>query len=176
MKESKKDVRSAEKPIDSEEAAFEAALKKLSYRDMTELEIRKYLEKKGFSRESVSASVQLLKEYRYIDDARFAFQYFRYGFEKRKGRERIRRELLQKGVSESSIEKGWNDYLDEYGEPDEEAMAEKEALAVLRSAGYAEDEEPDKEIPDKILARVARRLSSKGYRPAVIYQVLDHFR
>ena len=70
------------------------------------------------------------------------------------------------------IENAYEDYCLEEGEPDERQRAREEADKVLRAAGL----EPGTPVPEKIVARAARRLSSKGYSSDVIYSVIGDLR
>ena len=70
------------------------------------------------------------------------------------------------------IETAYEDHCQEEGEPDERQRAGEEAQKVLRMAGL----EDGAQVPEKILARAARRLASKGYSSDTIYSVIGDLR
>lgn len=77
----------------------EYALKLLSFSDRTESELRKRLSEKGCGDEEAEAVVAFLKEYGYIDDARYARRYAADSLKlKGHGPGRIRADLLRKGI------------------------------------------------------------------------------
>ena len=93
-------------------SAFDRALTYLEKNMKTEKGIREYLKQKGFLDESVEIAIGKLKDYGYIDDAVFAESYIRtYGG--KKGRKKIRFELLSKGVECSIIDEKLEELVDE---------------------------------------------------------------
>ena len=83
----------------------EYALKLLSFSDRTENELRKRLEEKGFDGGDIDGALDFLKDYGYIDDARYAQKYAADSVRlKGHGPGRIRADLLRKGVSRESID------------------------------------------------------------------------
>ena len=70
----------------------------------TEKQVRDYLRKKGCGREETEEAVKELKDYGYIDDENYCRMYFEYAFDRKRGIERIKRELREKGVSSEIIE------------------------------------------------------------------------
>ncbi len=150
-----------------------AALRYLSARSRTVFEMKKKLAEKGFEEEEIEALIQRFLSYGYLNDATYCISYFRYAFEKGKGKRKVFQELRQKGVDSLTIENAFEAYLqEEENEYDERAMALAEAEKVLRIAGVSRDEE----IPEKILGRIARRLGSKGYGGETIYGVIGELR
>ena len=151
----------------------DAALRYLSARSRTVFEMKKKLTEKGFGEEETAELIARFSEYGYLDDSAYCRAYFRYAFEKGKGKRKVFQELRQKGVDSLTIENAFEDYLqEEENEYDERAMALAEAEKVLRIAGVSRDEE----IPEKILGRIARRLGSKGYGGETIYGVIGELR
>lgn len=158
----------AKKPVSIEEAA----LRHLANRSRTAAELRRHLAGKGYDDEAVKELLVRFADYGYVDDARYCREYFRYSLGKGKGKRRIFAELREKGVDALLIERAYEDYCEEEGEPDERQRAKDEAAKVLRSAGV----EPGEAVPEKLLARAARRLASKGYSSDVIYSVIGELR
>ncbi len=150
----------------------DAALRHLSTRSRTVRELKQCLGRKGFAQEDVDDLVERFQEYGYLDDSRYCREYFRYAFARGKGKRRVFAELREKGVDASLIEAAYEEHCREEGEPDERQRAKEEAEKVLRAAGVTEGTQ----IPEKILARAARRLASKGYSSDVIYAVIGDLR
>ncbi len=129
-----------------------------------------HLLEKGFEEKLAEETVKELSELKYIDDQAYVVAYLNYGFSKGKGMKLIRYELFDKGVSDYDIEDGIAAFEDEFGydmEEEERQRAKKQALKVI---------EPDVFIDDKLTAKLARRLNSKGYESKVIWSVIDEIR
>lgn len=154
-------------------SAYEAACEKLSCRMRTEKEIRDYLKSAGYDRDETDEAIDELKEYGYIDDAKYCAEYYRYAKRKSKADARILQELAQKGIppalAQSAIEDAKESIEEEF--PDDRAIAT--ALASKMAAALASEGKP---ADEKFFARVARRLSAKGFAPAIIYGVISELR
>lgn len=159
-----------------QKSAFDAAADYLSHRMRTEAEVRSRLKDKGYEEAEIEEALTALKSHRYIDDYEYALRYFEYGYGRHRGSRRIMRELEEKGLDAATIQNAYEDYsyenqVDEYAE----------ALAIARSVVYQTADGPDEnnteiEIDDRISARVARKLESRGYRSDDIYKVLNEMR
>lgn len=150
-------------------ACEEAAARKLAARAMTEYELRQFLRKKQFLPEEMEPVIQMLLEYRYLDDRRYAMEFFDYAFRKRWSRVRTMGELRKRGVGPEISEPAFLDYLDDHPAFSEREMARQEAENVLRMA----DLEAGDPVPEKIKGRVARRLAARGYSTGLIYDILS---
>ncbi len=148
------------------EKAAEKAVSYVNIKPRTAYQVKKYLEGKGYEEDIVSAAVDQLKEYRYIDDMEYASMYFRYGFEKGRGVSRIKRELSEKGVSSDVIEMAYEELEDI---PDQTAMAMEIAESMLIGIDV---EELDYDEKRKLQAKIGRRLMSRGFSSDVTYKVI----
>lgn len=134
--------------FDSEKSvAFEKAVDYLARGMKTEKQMRDYLQKKGYSLEIVNVVVGKLKDYRYVDDKRFAQLYVEQNV-KSKGQRRLKQELQQKGISSARAE--------EAAQTDSETEWEN-ALALAQK--YMRGKTCDL----KNLQRLQRYLLSRGY-------------
>lgn len=107
------------KALDEKEKAWQRAADYLARRPRSAMEIRQYLEGKGFSRRSVEQVMERLTAYGYIDDAAFARMWIESRLRLRpRGAFGLSRELKQKGISEEIIEAALTDF-------DEHAAAKK---------------------------------------------------
>ena len=148
------------------EKAAEKAASYINIKPRTAMQVRKYLKDKGYEDDVVSQVVEQLKEYRYIDDQRYAEMYFSYGFEKGRGVLRIKRELAEKGVSSDIIEMAYEE-LEEI--PDQLEMAMTIAGSVISGIDI---EELDHDAKQKLKAKIGRRLMSRGFSSDTAYKVI----
>ena len=150
----------------------ECAERKLSQKSMSVKELRDYLLKRGYEKTEVDRVIDTLKDFGYLDDARFACEFLIFDLDRGRSVKKAFFDLKQKGVSPADIQAGYDEYLDEYGEPDEHGKALSEAEKVLA----ASDIFPGDEIPEKIQGRIARRLFTRGYSQSMIYEILSELR
>lgn len=154
----------------------ECAARKLSQKAMSAKELKDYLAKKEYDSDEIDRVIGTMLEFGYLNDARFAEEFLIYDLGRGRSKKKAFYDLRQKGVSEEDIQKGFNEYLDEFGEPDDHASAMSEAVKVLHAA----DLEPGDKIPDearqKIEGRIARRLFTRGFSQSLIYEILAELR
>jgi regulatory protein len=145
------------------ENAKEMALKFLAYRDRTSVEVIDHLTGKGVTRAAADAVVGGLVEAKILDDADLCLRLIRYAMERKKGRQRIARELQQKGLPQDLV----RDLLDsEYPKEDEIKAAKDQAERSLR-------EKATTGAPTKNdLARLSRRLAAQGFSTDIIYRII----
>ena len=146
----------------------EVAAKRLSYKSRTSHELKMYLEERGFEAELINTTIQEFKDIGYLDDERFARDYYRYATAKGWAKARAMRELKRKGINQETIEAAYRDYLDEFGETDDES-----ALAVARKLLTPDMLDEKGRIIEKYKARIARRLFNYGYNTSLIYSSID---
>ena len=146
----------------------EVAAKRLSYRSRTSHELAKYLEEKGFESELIKQTIQEFEDIGYLDDERFAKDYFRYAAGKGWAKARAVRELKTKGVSQELIESAYESYLEEFGESDSE-----NAILIARKMITRDMLDERGRLIEKYKARVARRLFNYGYSTSVIYASIN---
>ena len=91
--------------IESEilENAKKKALHHLSYRDLTEAQLREKLEAGEFPPPAIDAAVEYVRSYHYIDDKRYADQYVRAKKAERSVFE-MREELRRRGVQQELVD------------------------------------------------------------------------
>ena len=155
---------------------METAAAYLANRMRTVFEVRKHLKEKEYTPEEIEAAVKELVELKYLDDYQFALRYYEYNREKKRGALRAERELAEKGVDKETIRNAKEDYLyeqkvDEY--EDALAIARKEVFVPSDIYGEADT---IRELDDKLSAKIARKLESKGFARGDIFRVLDTLR
>lgn len=83
--------------------AKKRALFLLEKMDRTEYQLYDKLRQNGYPIECVTAAIEYVKSYHYIDDLRYARTYVRY-HQQKKSRQRLKMDLIQKGVAKPTIE------------------------------------------------------------------------
>lgn len=99
------------KELDQEQKALERALGYLAVRPRSRREIRQHLHAKGFSESAIEAVLHRLTELGYLDDAAFARMWVESRSRSRpRGVIGLRRELQEKGISETLISDALQDF------------------------------------------------------------------
>jgi len=140
------------------------AIKYLAYRDHTVFEMAKHLKEKEFDQLEIDKVISELLELKYLDDYNYCRKYMPYSAGKGKGKEKIKMELVHKGVEKQIIEKAMID---------EETEGELLSISELERALFqGEKALSSQEITEKALAKVGRRLSTLGYSTDIVYKVM----
>lgn len=147
----------------------DVAARRLSGGSRTTKELREYLIGKGFKEEETDELIKEFTDYGYLDDERYCHEYFRYAFGKGKAKSRVFYELRTKGISQNLIDIAYEDYE---GDTDERKRAMEEAMKILRNSSICDGER----VPEKILGRIGRNLSGKGYSSDIIYSIIGEIR
>ena len=144
--------------LPEKERAVQLAYRALSSRDRTVAEMRTWLERKRVAPEGIDHAVHELTAAGFLDDARFAE---RYAEDKRNldqwGAERIRRDLLRRGVPAAIVEG-----VTAGRERETELDA---ALDLLARRVEPPDSERDRDKAWRLLVR-------KGYEPDLAYDAV----
>lgn len=99
---------------ETKEAATQSALRLLSYKPRSETEIRRRLEKKGFSPAVVEETITRLRENGMLNDRQFAADWVENQSTFRpRGRRLLRYEMHQKGLDDESIQQALDQASDE---------------------------------------------------------------
>lgn len=137
--------------------AKEYALRSLTCREQTESELRAKLRQRGYDAEIAEAVISALKEYRYLDDARFTEQYVASHCH-RWNRKQLQEKLYRKGIQKAEIDT----YLELY-RYDETALLQKEMQAYIRNKDLSDPTDRQK---------VWSHFMQKGYSYSAIREVL----
>lgn len=149
----------------NKKTALETASAYLASRMRTVQEVRSRLRDKEYDAAEADDAIKELIDLGYLDDYAYAMRYYEYSREKRRGSIRAMRELLEKGVAEETAKNAREDFLysnkvDEYSD----ALA----LALRDAEG--------KETDDKLIAKIARKLESRGFEKRDIIRVLEELK
>jgi regulatory protein len=152
------------RPFLNEAGLFDYAVKALGRQMRTEADLRRLMKTRVEPGErgeaAVTAVVNRLHEYGYLNDATFAETYARLRQENQKlGERRVRQDLQQKGVATELITET---LAARYGQTNEEALARE----------HLERKRIRKPENEKETARVMRRLVTAGFSTGVIYKIL----
>lgn len=146
---------------DSErESAFAKAVEYLSRAMRTEEQLKKFLSSKGYDSDTVDSVADKLREYGYIDDARYARLYAEQ-FGKTRGQRRIVNELRQKGIL-TEIALRFGSQEDGYARDHANAVADK----------FMKNKPND----TATLVRLQRHLLSRGYDYDTVSAVINRYR
>lgn len=119
----------------------------------TEKEVHNKLIEKGYDEEVVTTSIDFLKKYNYIDDSRYAGMYIRDRI-KTQGQNKIKYDLIRKGVSDDIIKDAFSENVDSDSELEVAINLAKRRYNVLAKR------EIDKY---KLSQKLYRFLVGKGY-------------
>lgn len=147
----------------------EEAVRYLEHRSRTCGEMKAHLAQKGFEEKKIRQTIEELKELHYLDDFQYTIAYLNYGFSKGKGIKLIKYELYDKEVDSNTIEDAMCSYEEEYGVGLDDFEIER---AMQQAERVTDGVRPD----EKMTAKIARRLSSKGYSSDVIYKVIGQIK
>ena len=172
------DERAAGSERSSAEKCRSAALRYVSMAAKTEGQVKDYLVRKEFSETEIEEAIEMLREYRYVDDERYCRDYYIQGCRKGRGRRRIEQELERKKISRSIIRESLDNFLSEenpdYQDILEETLTEKERAMALGRKMLKEQLSLGKSVDKAFCAKVARRLTSMGYDGSSIYSVIGY--
>ena len=127
----------------------------------TEKEVIEKLKLKGYEDKHIEASIQFLKQYNFLNDDYYAEAFVRDKLNG-KGSQRIKQELMRKGISKDIIEDKLND-IDKTAEKDvAKRLAEKKIKVIKKS---------EKDIY-KVSGKLYRFLISKGYSYDIVKEVV----
>ena len=151
-----------------ESAAREIALQYLNIRIRSEEEIKRHLKGKAFSEDEIEETLMFLREAELVDDESYCYAYTESAIAKGKGPVWIEAKLKERGLASALFRACLEECLS--------AEREKE-LAIEVGERFLESLPARPEDPnDPAWAKLARRLASRGFRPATIHATLSHYR
>lgn len=160
----------------SVEKCKSSALWYVSLAVKTSGQVRDYLAKKEYTPEEIDAALEMLIEYKYVDDAQYCRDYYMLACRKGRGRRRIEQDLERKKISRSVIRDTLDDFLSEenpdYEDVVRETLTEKERAMALGKKMVNEQRASGKPLDRAFCAKVGRRLTSQGYGGDTIYSVI----
>lgn len=137
------------------------ALKFIERSYKTEKEIKEKLQSRGYAEEVISRVMEFLKEYAFIDDAKYAQMYVNDRI-KNKGRNKIKYDLIRKGIDEDIINTKIN------GVDSEEELNTALELGNKKYNSIIKREQDERKIKQKL----SQFLVSRGYTWEIANKVL----
>ncbi len=148
--------------MDEIEKTKRAALRLLAFRPRSENELRSRLTRKKLPGEAINRVMEGLRADGMLDDARFAKLYALSRIQSRTfGKERVKRELMQRGLSGEAVENA----MESIADIDDCSAAEETArkkLAFMKNL-----------LPEAKKRRLHGMLMRRGFNATVIFKVLD---
>lgn len=152
----------------------EYALFKLNYKMYTEREMRKTLQNEEYEPEEIDETIDSLKRLSYIDDKKYAIEYFESARKKYWSDYRTILELEKKGIdAETSKE-----IINEHKKSEDFDGPEDDKIVALK-VGYkmARDQiDQGHSLDDKFFGKLGRRLTTLGHSKRTVYYVFDKLR
>jgi regulatory protein len=147
---------------------YTAALRILNFRFNSAAELRRKLRAKKFDEETIAATLDRLREEKWLDDDRFADSFVRTRATKRIGRLRILRELSEAGVSSSAAARAVAEHLD----PERE-RAELEALCRRKLESLRRRRGDEYAASDEGRAKLMASLARSGFDTSAVIEVVE---
>ena len=117
--------------MDEVERCYASGVRILKYRFNSTAELRRKLRAKGFDAPTINAALTRLTKEKWLDDERFAAAYVRSRVLKRKGRLRIRRELIHAGIEDEVIARAVGENVDKDDERERAVATARKRLPIL---------------------------------------------
>lgn len=155
---------------------MEAAMSKLNYRMRTKAELKSALADLGYEQDDIAETIEELVAFGYLDDARYSEEFIRSSSRKNWSSSRILRSLREKGISAEMADEAMDKHLDSE-ESGYSADAFDKERALKTGLKMAEEQiAKGKELDDRFLGKVGRRLMSLGYGSGTCYYVIGRIR
>lgn len=139
-----------------------SAIKRLSNRDYTRLEIKEYIEKRfDLNEEEIELILETLEDKRFLDDDRYIedkISYFRYQY---RGNQWILKDLLSRGLDETKI-------LIELENEDDETYIQR---GLKRAESFLKRSKGGSKVYR--LDRLKQHLAYQGYEFNIIYEIIN---
>ena len=140
------------------------ALRYLSYRDRSKLEITQYLEKKEHPQPVIQQALDALIELNYVNDQRFALEWGRFKINKQKlGKNRLYAELLNKGIDKKVLESTLAILYEDNPETELAIQCVRKKMNSLQGV--------EEEIKKR---RLIQYLKRRGFSSDIIYQSIKN--
>lgn len=147
----------------------DVATRFLANRMKTRSQLEKHLLTKEYSREEITELLSRFEEYGYLNDTEYATVFISHSIPKGQTLWRIKRELAERGISESHINDGLERYI---SETEHDPIADEYQRGMKQAEKIIGQQTP---IDSKLLAKAGRKLVSLGYRSETVYAILGEF-
>lgn len=127
------------------------AMNLLQKREYTVEALRRKLQQGGYPEAVIEEALDYVASYRYTDDLRYAVDYITC-HETDRSRMRIEHDLTTRGISRDTLERAWEQWQEQGGVIDEQAMVRK----LLQKKHY-DPEQADRKEQQRIFAFLMRK-------------------
>lgn len=138
------------------------AMNLLKSREYTTKQLHDKLKDGGYPERIISEALAYVASFHYIDDLRYAVAYIT-GHESIRSRRRIEQDLLSRGIDQDTLERAWQEWEDQGGTQDEQAMIRE----LLKKRGYDPETADRKEIQRQGAFLMRRGFSGESVRKAL---------
>ncbi|MGM0419218.1 MAG: regulatory protein RecX [Thermodesulfobacteriota bacterium] len=145
--------------------SYTSALDFLKIRDHTEFELKTKLAKKGYAEEEIDLALNKCKEFKFIDDEKFAKAFFEQEKRKLNGPLKIKQNFYKKGLSPDLCDR----LLAGYEESDEEYST---ALKYFLKSKFKIDK---KQGTQKKAEAFMRIMSQRGFSKSVVMNIYENY-
>ncbi len=150
---------------DTQHRIKNSAFRLLARRSHSEKELRDKLNTKFENRHLVDKIIEELKQRDYLDDYKFAIEFAELKLDKKKfGTNKLKAELIKRGVSRQIIEKVIHECVNE------EQQLESAKELARKKINQIKRKEDD---PQKIKLKLSNFLASKGFDYSIIKEVIS---
>ena len=148
---------------------WDTASRFLENRMKTKSQLKNHLQTKEYPADEIDIVLAKFEEYGYINDSDYAAVYISHCIPKGQTFYRIKRELKERGISDSNIDQGLERYMEVNNHDplvDEFRRGKEQALKIIGQ---------QTPVDNKLLAKAGRKLVSLGYRTETVYAILGEF-
>jgi regulatory protein len=144
-------------------SAYLEGLKMLARRELSEMQVRQRLARKGHEPQAIDEAVERLRAERALDDNRVAEAIARTETSiRRRGRVRVRMQIERAGISKETAKRAVDDV---FGAIDDDALLQSSLTKRLRGRDTIED--------DREFQRIYRYLIAQGFESDLVMQALS---
>jgi len=138
------------------------ALKYIKNRMHSEREVEEYLKGKKYSYDIIERVISFMREYKFIDDTKFAEEYINQNMNKSIGYNKILFYLSSKGISSETTSILKEKY---FNSEDEYERAKELSKKHIELEGTS----------PKSINKLGRKLYTKGYSEEIIYEIIESY-
>ena len=142
----------------------QSAFRYLGLRNHSKSELKLKLVKKGYGKSLINISINDIDRLGYLDDKKFAEEYFNYQIKKKKGLFKIKAELVKKGIERKIIEELSAGFIDHPEFENSINQLVEKKLRLFQSKNYSKIQ---------IKQKLYLFLTQKGFSTDLIQKSLD---
>lgn len=138
------------------------AMNLLKNREYTKKQLYDKLKEGYYPEKVIEEALAYVESFRYTDDLRYAVAFI-FGHESTRSRRRIEQDLISRGIDGDTLEKAWQEWENQGGAQDEQAMIRE----LLKKRGYDPETADRKEKQRQGAFLMRRGFSGESVRKAL---------